>query len=65
MVSMPSETVSIIVPCYNEEATIALLLDAIANQSYPRTLIEVVIADGMSIDGTERGLLLFKPASPI
>lgn len=64
MVFMPSETVSIIVPCYNEEATIALLLDAIANQSYPRTLIEVVIADGMSIDGTRARIAAFQASQP-
>ncbi len=44
--------VSIIVPCYNEEKTISLLLEAIDNQSYDRAAVEVVIADGMSTDGT-------------
>lgn len=44
--------VSIIVPCYNEHKTITLLLDAIRQQSYPTERLEVVIADGMSTDGT-------------
>lgn len=45
-------TVSIIVPCFNEQRTIGMLLDAIFNQTYPVEDIEVVIADGFSTDGT-------------
>jgi succinoglycan biosynthesis protein ExoA len=44
--------VSIIVPCYNEQATIQLLLDAIYAQTYARSELEVVIADGSSTDAT-------------
>jgi succinoglycan biosynthesis protein ExoA len=44
--------VSVIVPCYNEEATIQQLLEAIFRQSFPRKEIEVVIADGSSQDAT-------------
>ncbi len=44
--------ISIIVPCYNEQASIHLLLDAIFTQTYPRQQIEVVVADGMSTDAT-------------
>lgn len=44
--------VSVIVPCYNEEKTIGLLLSAILQQTFPLEEIEVVIADGMSTDGT-------------
>jgi glycosyltransferase involved in cell wall biosynthesis len=44
--------VSIIVPCYNEEATICSLLDSIMAQTYPRELMEVVISDGFSRDAT-------------
>jgi glycosyltransferase involved in cell wall biosynthesis len=47
-------SVSIIVPCYNEKARIQLLLDAIYAQTYPRSYTEVVIADGMSTDGTRQ-----------
>jgi glycosyltransferase involved in cell wall biosynthesis len=46
--------VSIIVPCYNEEATICLLLEAIIQQTYPLKNLEVVIADGMSTDLTRQ-----------
>ena len=44
--------VSVIVPCYNEESTIRLMLDALARQTYPKEDIEVVVADGMSSDNT-------------
>ena len=40
--------VSIIVPCYNEETTIQFLLDALYRQTFPRTQLEIVIADGIS-----------------
>jgi succinoglycan biosynthesis protein ExoA len=45
--------VSIIVPCYNERSTIPLLLDALFAQTYPNKALEVVIADGVSTDGTQ------------
>jgi glycosyltransferase involved in cell wall biosynthesis len=51
--------VSIIVPCYNEQDTITLLLDAIYNQSYSRSELEVVISDGLSADGTRARILEF------
>jgi glycosyltransferase involved in cell wall biosynthesis len=44
--------VSLIIPCFNEEATISALLDAIHEQTFPLSNLEVVIADGMSTDGT-------------
>jgi glycosyltransferase involved in cell wall biosynthesis len=44
--------VSIIVPCYNEEATIRLLLQAIERQTWPKEQMEVILADGMSTDRT-------------
>lgn len=44
--------VSILVPCLNERSTILGLLAAIAGQTYPPGRVEVVIADGMSTDGT-------------
>jgi len=48
---------SIIVPCYNERATIHLLLDALYTQTYPRDGLEVIIADGGSTDGTPDAIL--------
>ena len=56
--------VSIIIPCYNEEDTISLLLEAIKNQSYPRDNIEVIIADGMSTDRTRLSIDDFRLCNP-
>lgn len=56
--------VSIIVPCYNEQATIALLLQAIFDQTYPREAMEVVIADGMSSDRTREIVAQFQQDHP-
>ncbi|MEO8042323.1 MAG: glycosyltransferase family 2 protein, partial [Acidobacteriota bacterium] len=44
--------VSVIMPVYNEQAFIERSLRAILAQSYPKELMEIVIADGMSIDDT-------------
>lgn len=44
--------VSLIIPCYNEELTITLLLEAIVQQTYPLGELEVIIADGQSTDHT-------------
>jgi succinoglycan biosynthesis protein ExoA len=52
-------SVSIIIPCYNEEATIRKLLDAIYAQTYPRADLEVVIADGLSTDRTRQEITAF------
>ena len=52
--------VSIIVPCYNEERTIHLLLDAIYRQTVPKDQIEVVLADGMSTDQTREVVAAFQ-----
>jgi succinoglycan biosynthesis protein ExoA len=59
---MPS--VSIIVPCYNEKDTIGKLLDAIYAQTFPRADLEVVIADGMSTDGTRAQITAFAESHP-
>lgn len=52
--------VSVIVPCRNEQNTIALLLEAIDAQTYPRSQMEVVIADGMSNDETRQRISEFQ-----
>lgn len=56
--------VSIIVPCYNEQSTIGLLLAAIDAQSLPRHQMEVVIADGMSGDRTREVIAAFCAEHP-
>ena len=57
-------SISIIVPCYNEEATIGLLLDALLCQTYPRPLMEVVIADALSQDRTRDVIAAFQQSHP-
>ena len=50
---MPDQpSISVIIPCYNEEATIHKLLEALRSQTYPLTKMEVVISDGFSTDHT-------------
>ncbi len=53
-------TVSVIVPCYNEQDTILLLMEAIYAQAFPRDHIEVVIADGLSSDQTRQQIKEFQ-----
>jgi succinoglycan biosynthesis protein ExoA len=52
--------VSVIIPCYNEQATIALTLDSIYKQTYPRQELQVIIADGLSTDQTRFEIDRFK-----
>lgn len=52
--------VSIIVPCYNEEATIRHLLDAVLTQTYPHGQMELIVSDGMSTDGTRDVIAAFQ-----
>jgi glycosyltransferase involved in cell wall biosynthesis len=56
--------VSIIVPCLNEQATIESLLKAIYQQTYPRDEMEVIIADGLSIDNTREVITNFSQTYP-
>ncbi len=56
--------VSVIVPCYNEQATIRLLLEAIYTQTYPRSSIEVIIADGQSTDLTRKEIEAYSREHP-
>lgn len=56
--------ISIIVPCYNEEATIRHLLDAVFAQTYPRERMELVISDGMSTDKTRERIAAFQAEHP-
>ena len=51
-----AKQISLIIPCYNEQASIGLLLDAIHRQTFSLDEIEVIIADGMSDDGTREAI---------
>ncbi|MBN2677354.1 MAG: glycosyltransferase family 2 protein [Anaerolineaceae bacterium] len=56
--------VSIIIPCFNEGKTIAALLKAIKDQTYPISKMEVVIADGLSTDDTHHVIREFQISNP-
>ncbi|MEW6095071.1 MAG: glycosyltransferase family 2 protein [bacterium] len=45
--------VSIIIPCRNEEKFIGKCLDSIIAQDYSKEKLEVLVVDGMSVDGTK------------
>ena len=45
-------SISIVIPTYNSERTLAQCLESIVGQDYPREKIEIVIADGGSKDKT-------------
>ena len=57
-------TVSIIVPCYNEEKRILSLLNALFSQTYDRSRLDVNIADGNSTDGTLDVIAAFQRDHP-
>jgi cellulose synthase/poly-beta-1,6-N-acetylglucosamine synthase-like glycosyltransferase len=50
----PHRSVTVIMPIRDEAAYIRVSLEAVLTQDYPRDLIEVIIADGMSTDGTQQ-----------
>jgi len=58
-VSVP---VSVIVPCRNEARFIGRCLDSIRASDYPTELLEVIIAEGMSEDGTRQVLARYLAA---
>jgi succinoglycan biosynthesis protein ExoA len=56
--------VSIIVPCYNEEKTIRLLLQSLLDQTFPVNEMEVIISDGNSTDHTLEIINQFRSDQP-
>jgi glycosyltransferase involved in cell wall biosynthesis len=59
-----AKQVSLIIPCYNEHKTIAGLLEAIRLNSFDPSQVEVIIADGMSTDGTREEILAYAATHP-
>jgi len=47
------KTVSVIMPIRNEAAFIRTSLETVLAQDYPQELVEVIVADGLSTDGTQ------------
>jgi len=56
--------VSLIIPVYNGAKTIQDLLASICEQDFPLQDLEVIIADGMSTDGTREKIAEFAEAVP-
>lgn len=50
--SMPSTTISVIIPARNEEENIGELIQALQQQTYPSSLVEVIVVDDHSTDNT-------------
>ncbi len=55
-----STLVTFIVVAYNAAATIEALLNNLKRQTYPHDLIEVILVDGCSRDGTKAAMLRFQ-----
>jgi cellulose synthase/poly-beta-1,6-N-acetylglucosamine synthase-like glycosyltransferase len=49
---VPSLSISVIIPCRNEEKNIGNLLQALSEQTYPKELYEIIVVDDHSEDGT-------------
>ncbi len=62
-VSASQETVSVVIPCYNEERYIDKVLANLAGQ-YETERYEIVVVDGMSEDGTRRVIAEFCKTHP-
>ncbi len=50
--SAPSTSITVIIPARNEEHNLPRLLSALAQQTYPKALVEVIVIDDHSTDGT-------------
>ncbi len=62
--SISTASISILVPCRNERAAIAETLDSILAQDLAGFDWEVLVADGMSDDGTREVLERYRKAEP-
>jgi succinoglycan biosynthesis protein ExoA len=60
----PAPFVSIVIPVRNEAAFIGDLIDAVLRQDYPQDRVEVIVADGMSTDGTRQILTALQADRP-
>lgn len=56
--------VSIIIPCRNEVDRIEACLDSLLRGSYPGDRLEMIVADGMSDDGTRERVARFAASHP-
>ncbi len=61
--SVDDETVSVVIPCYNEERFIGKVLENLAGQ-HPPERYEIIVVDGMSTDGTRAAVTEFMRSHP-
>ena len=57
-------SVSVIIPMKNEEDYVAACLASVARQDYPKDLIEIIVVDGMSTDGSVHIVRKFQKKYP-
>ncbi|MFN8486682.1 MAG: glycosyltransferase family 2 protein [Caldilineaceae bacterium] len=57
-------TVSVIIPCLNEQRFIAHCLGAITYSDYPKEKLEILVVDGMSKDGTREIIQQYEKEYP-
>jgi glycosyltransferase involved in cell wall biosynthesis len=60
----PADAVTIVIPCRNEAASIAEVLDSVLAQDLDRIDWEMIVADGMSDDGTRAILESYAAREP-
>src|SRR5260370_39973990 len=53
---MPLPLVTVAIPCRDEEANIEACIRSVQAQDWPRDRLEVLVADGMSLDATREVL---------
>ncbi len=61
--AVSTETVSVVIPCYNEERYIDKALDQLVGQ-YDSTRYEIIVVDGLSEDGTRAVIQKFQQRHP-
>ncbi|MGH7437073.1 MAG: glycosyltransferase family 2 protein [Polyangiaceae bacterium] len=61
---MPEPFVTVAVPCLDEEEHIESFLQAVGAQDWPRDRLEILVADGMSLDATREILMRHAAADP-
>ncbi len=60
----PDPRISIVIPTFNEEQHIGACLDSLQGQTYPASLVEIVVADGGSADRTREIVELHMAGAP-
>ncbi len=60
-----NKSVSIVIPCRNERVYIAPCIQSILDSRYPNELLEILVCDGMSDDGTREIIQSFESKSNV